>query len=261
MYSLHTIGSSHTHDKTFQINRPTGSGNYVFICFHDEMIIMEDGQKQLIKAGSCVLYTPECPHHYYAANDYFTNDWMHFILKDNDTFINDIQFPVNKMIYPSRISDVSHKLREIELEQIEMKTCHETAIDLHIKQLLLQVLREYDRIALTHLNQALCDQLRYLRTQIYTDITKEWYIDDMAKLLNVSNSYFQSIYKYMFGVSPNQDIINIRIDRAKFYLSTRQYTVKEISGMVGYANEYHFIRQFKSRTGVTPKQYPISPHI
>lgn len=258
MYSLHKIGSSHTHDKTFQIHRPIGSGDYVFICFHDEMIAVDGNQKHFIKAGSCILYTPDYPHQYYAANDYFTNDWLHFIVEDNDNFIDTIQFPVNQFIYPTRISELSHKIRDIEVEQIEMKTCYDRAIDLHIKQLLLQVLREYSHLELTKINQTLCDNLRYLRTQMYHDITREWYIDDMAKLLNISTSYFQSIYKFLFGVSPNQDIINIRIERAKFYLSTNHYTVKEIGVMVGYSNEYHFIRQFKSRMGITPKQYAMS---
>lgn len=261
MYSLNKIGSSHTHDKVFQIHRPTGSGDYVFICFHNEMIFIDDNQKHFIKAGSCILYTPDYPHQYYAANDYFTNDWLHFISKDDDAFINQIQFPVNQIIYPSRISELSSKIKEIELEKIEMKACYESAIDLHIKQLLLQVLREYSHLKLTKINQNLYDNLRYLRKQIYHDITKEWYIDDMAKVLNISHSYFQSIYKFMFGVSPTQDIINIRVERAKFYLSTSHYTVKEISMMVGYCNEYHFIRQFKSRTGLTPKQYALSSSI
>ena len=44
----------------------------------------------------------------------------------------------------------------------------------------------------------------------------------------------------------------VRLEHAKVLLWENRRSIKDIAEAVGYANEYYFIRAFKSLTGKTP---------
>ena len=71
----------------------------------------------------------------------------------------------------------------------------------------------------------------------------------------MGQSYFQHLYKAMFGVSVTSDIIAARIDRAKYLLSGTDYTVTAVADLCGYSSDVHFMRQFKALCGLTPTEY------
>lgn len=62
-----------------------------------------------------------------------------------------------------------------------------------------------------------------------------------------------------FGQSFQQDLILMRVTRARFNLSTSNLSLSQIAELCGYNNEVHFYRQFKKLTGVTPAQYRKHP--
>ena len=80
----------------------------------------------------------------------------------------------------------------------------------------------------------------------------------MAERLNLSESRFYALYKSIFGISPTADIINARIYSAKNMLQFSNDKIEKIAAELGYKNTTHFIRQFKSSTGVTPSKYRLS---
>ena len=77
----------------------------------------------------------------------------------------------------------------------------------------------------------------------------------MAELVNLSPSRFYSLYKAMFGISPQQDLIRKRIQTAQILLDKQEFTVCEVAKLTGYGNQYHFIRQFREMTGMTPGSF------
>lgn len=73
--------------------------------------------------------------------------------------------------------------------------------------------------------------------------------------MNMSPSYFQQIYKQIFGIPAVSDIILNRVGHASYLLKNTTYTVCQISASCGYENDVHFMRQFKKFTGQTPSEY------
>lgn len=60
----------------------------------------------------------------------------------------------------------------------------------------------------------------------------------------------------MFGASPHEDIIGAKVEQAKTILQMeRDATLVCVAEKLGYKNQYHFIRRFKSVTGITPGTY------
>jgi len=97
--------------------------------------------------------------------------------------------------------------------------------------------------------------LQSLRLHLRNTITDQHTIKESAKLVGLSESYFQYLYKSLFEISYQQDIIQMRIDYAKYIITTTNIPIERIADICGYTNEVHFYRQFKKSTGSTPSKY------
>ena len=82
--------------------------------------------------------------------------------------------------------------------------------------------------------------------------------EELAAQINVSSSYFQHLYKDFFGIPFKTDLIDMRINHARDLILNTTLTFEQIALMSGYSNETHFYRQFKTKTGMTPKEYRIT---
>ena len=51
------------------------------------------------------------------------------------------------------------------------------------------------------------------------------------------------------------DIITSRLEYSKYLLDSTDHSISNISSMVGYENDVHFMYMFKKKTGFTPSQY------
>ncbi|MNG10723.1 Arabinose operon regulatory protein [compost metagenome] len=94
-----------------------------------------------------------------------------------------------------------------------------------------------------------------LRNQLYSAPNSSYTVDKLASSVNLSKSYFQHIYKELFGCSIIMDLINARLEYAKYLLTNSNTSIHLISRMCGYENDTHFMRQFKKFVGVTPSQF------
>ncbi len=99
------------------------------------------------------------------------------------------------------------------------------------------------------------DKLFILRSKIYNKPYQDWNVDGLAHQLAMSKSYFQHLYKNIFGVSVMNDVINSRIEHSKYLLSTTDMPISQATEMCGYKCESHFMRQFKARIEMTSTEY------
>jgi AraC-like DNA-binding protein len=79
-------------------------------------------------------------------------------------------------------------------------------------------------------------------------------IDSIAKLAYVSKSNFFKMFKDELGTSPNEFILQERINKAKELLAS-QNSIKETAYQTGFSDTNYFTRVFKQLVGVTPKSY------
>ena len=78
---------------------------------------------------------------------------------------------------------------------------------------------------------------------------------DLEERFNLGRYYLSHRFKQYTGRYFNDFLHDVRIDSAVDMLKNTYLSVKEISDRVGYAYPYYFIRKFKKRHGVTPKEY------
>ena len=82
----------------------------------------------------------------------------------------------------------------------------------------------------------------------------------LANISDVSVSYFRRLFFEIFSVSPMQYVEKLRIDKAKDLLKTDFKSITEVSSQSGFGNVYHFSKNFKKYTGMSPLKYSKSPY-
>ncbi len=78
-------------------------------------------------------------------------------------------------------------------------------------------------------------------------------VDELARLMNYSQRQLTRIIRKLSGLSPNNLIREIRLQKAYKLISSRQFaTIAEVRHEVGFQNASYFSKVFKQRFGVLP---------
>lgn len=80
-------------------------------------------------------------------------------------------------------------------------------------------------------------------------------VEDMARRCNLDRSYFGKVFRDTLGQSPQEFLIQYRMEKAAELLKITELPVGEISRQVGYPNQLHFSRAFKNFYGISPRTY------
>ena len=97
--------------------------------------------------------------------------------------------------------------------------------------------------------------LGYLRTHYAEKIS----IEDMARMVYLSPSYFSKVFKQDTGASFNVYLNRYRIEHSKrLLLQNQKAPISDIAYAVGFEDQSYFTKVFKRVTGVSPKDYRAS---
>lgn len=93
--------------------------------------------------------------------------------------------------------------------------------------------------------------------------TKNMGPNDLSSLFPVSRRHFQRKFREHLGVCPESYMRIIKFQRSIHLLKTRQYSkLSDIAFSLNYADQSHFVREFKLFAGCTPKEFLVkSPSI
>lgn len=91
---------------------------------------------------------------------------------------------------------------------------------------------------------------------IYTHIDTHIDIEELSFDLNVSKFHMHRIFKEAFGQNIYEKIKSIRLQKAANLLLTNKYsTISNIANLCGYSSQSSFIKVFKERFTVSPKEW------
>ncbi|MCD7765216.1 MAG: response regulator [Lachnospiraceae bacterium] len=99
--------------------------------------------------------------------------------------------------------------------------------------------------------QKLEKAIRYIRENYSSDLN----MAVVSNHVSMNYSLFSQEFKQYTGENFVSYLRNIRMEEAKRLLSQTQLRVVEISQKVGYENEKHFMKTFKSVYGVSPSEF------
>lgn len=82
-------------------------------------------------------------------------------------------------------------------------------------------------------------------------------VDALAREASLSRIHYSRRFRKITASSPNQFLINQRIERACVLLRETDWTIDTVASTIGYSDVYFFSRQFRQITHTTPRQYRV----
>jgi AraC family transcriptional regulator len=80
-------------------------------------------------------------------------------------------------------------------------------------------------------------------------------LGELAEAACLSKFHFLRLFKATFHKTPHQFVNEVRVERAKDYLTNSKLTVQEIARQTGFDSSSSFSRMFYHRVGVYPSQF------
>lgn len=80
-------------------------------------------------------------------------------------------------------------------------------------------------------------------------------VGDVARYIGISRSHFASIFKKRMYMSPQEFLMQVRMNKSKELLTRTDAPVNVVAGEVGYEDQLTFSKAFKKRFGLSPEQY------
>ena len=124
-----------------------------------------------------------------------------------------------------------------------------------IKEVMGQMLNSYCRLVRKHSIKQYSPLVQRAIIKIENDLTADLSLKELARINNVSISYFSSLFKNETGQTLTDYVNKQRINQAKHLLKTTNLQVQTVAQLCGVLDLHYFSKLFKRYVGKTPKQY------
>ncbi len=224
------------------------NGEGIFESTHFAQTIIREGSILLLFPGEWHRFKPDRQTGW---NEY----WVGFkgsIIENliHHQFIS-IETPV---VYIGVNETIIHLFTEIKEKTTTEKTGYQplvSGIVLHLLGL-IHSLSKQQHFELEDHTVAIINKARII---FRTSIGQQSSMEQVAEELNVSYAWFRKAFKQYTGISPNQYLLQLKIEKAKLLLSDHSKSIKEIAFGLHFESAFYFSKLFKDKTGVTPGQY------
>ncbi len=271
-----------THTQTAmgpQMMSPAHIHNYIEILYalSGKYQILLDNKEYHFQAGDMVLINSNEIHHIFSLgedkNEYIVIKFepemlyttaqslfemkyvMPFILNESTHQKVFLKAEIEQTLIPALVKGMS-------LEYTEKKYGYELAVRANIYSLFLFILRRWKEQNMDlnidqEINKDMVGRMQkvfdYIEENYQNDITAL----DMAKLCNLSYSYFSRLFTRIMRRSFREYLNYVRITKAEKLLTNAELNITEIAMQVGFSTSSYFIQQFKQFKDISPKQYQL----
>ncbi|MDY3920125.1 MAG: response regulator [Candidatus Limivivens sp.] len=148
------------------------------------------------------------------------------------------------------------------LYELYIATC--TGVPLSWEEFQLYTLQDYAQIIcygmssledLNHLDQYHKQIQKAIRFMLLNYMHSDLNIRSIAEEAGLSQNYFCSLFKQNTGITANDYLLNIRMEKVCFYLKHSELKLYEIADKVGIPDSNYLNTLFKKRFNQTPTQY------
>jgi two-component system response regulator YesN len=80
-------------------------------------------------------------------------------------------------------------------------------------------------------------------------------LQSLCRHFGISQTYMSRLFRKYTGLSFNNYLTSLRIEKAKVYLLHKDTLIKDAAELAGFTDQFYFSRVFRSVTGQTPSDY------
>ena len=239
--------------------RPRGRVDFQIIyiaagCGHFHFDTVDN--ETIVPAGNIVIFRPkELQKYEYYGEDKTEVYWIHFTGSDVKNILRKYGFQDNERIFPVGTSmEYERVFKRIIIELQRCQDNYEEMLTLLLRHLLIIFQRELTREPVLK-NEYLDHEMDTAVTYFNENYNRDINIEEYATSKGMSVSWFIRSFKKFTGSTPMQFIVALRVNNAQVLLETTNYSINEISKIVGYDNQLYFSRLFHKLKGFSPREY------
>lgn len=244
------------HPDTHKFNWDSGrilDGFYiVFISMGEGIFESANIESTKVKEGTCFILFPGVWHRYKPLKSGWEEYWVGF--KGNYPAMLMKKFdPANPFIKTGR-SDNLLKLFHNLIDQVQQASpgYHQmiTGTTLQIISY-IQAVSQYHEINTDNTTKLVEEAKFLLREAVPNKAT----IEQILGKLPAGYSKLRKDFKNLTGLSPNQYLLNLRLDKVKELLSNTSLSISEIAYQTGFESVSYLSKLFKKKDKIAPKTY------
>lgn len=124
--------------------------------------------------------------------------------------------------------------------------------EMQLKKIMKDIFEHHTSATPYKEKEIILDIKTYIEAQCDTPLS----VVDLARYLGYDKSYLIRLFKKEVGLTPQQYILNVKVNRAKSLLiSSKANSLSHISSDAGFFDQSHMNRNFKGLFGISPKNY------
>ncbi|MDO5349185.1 MAG: AraC family transcriptional regulator [Lachnospiraceae bacterium] len=266
----------HKITRSNELPRPHYHDDYeLFLNLTENLVTMVNGKYYHINPGTLLLFNNMDLHHNYIVSN--KNDYDRYVLFFKPDYIRSLSSAQTDLLEcflfrpfeDPNILPLSRRQQDKLIKTMNqiININHAQSDEIYGKDLLIKfklgellinvnsIYREYHGIKHTILNShysLVYNIINFIHANFQNNLS----LDYLEKKFYINKYYLCTLFKEVTGTSPNQYIINCRINKAKELLMN-DVSVEETCSQSGFNNLSHFSRTFKKAVGDSPKQFQL----
>ncbi len=242
-----------SYDSSIYLDVHSHSFFEIHFVFSGEVTYEHAGKISVLRKGDTLFIPPNSMHRFVKYSDHFLKCSLAFRVEQASAFSSCFSaFGCKTFCFPPHISN-----------HINFILSQSTATDFfspflignRILEIIYSLCKDFD-VNLPEHPTTVTDTrftiaVQYIKNNLHRLISCE----DIAKEVCLSRKHLSRLFKKYTGKSLNEYLISQRSEYANRLVLQNEYSIKQISFMLGFQNECSFISFFKQHFGVSPGAY------
>jgi AraC family transcriptional regulator, arabinose operon regulatory protein len=221
---------------------------------HGTGTIIDNKKEYYCEAGSVYGFAPgESGCVFNSSNTLWTHFYIHFTGVKAEQMFNEIMLSSRRRLQLSNPNEIQQLFENIVSECINRADNYQIICESFLKILLLklqtQSLDNYEHISESRVKYLECKN--YIE-QNYNELVS---IAEVAEKCYINKGYLCRLFRRYSGISPMSYITKLKMSKASILLIQTDYSIKQISMILHFSDQYYFSKTFKKAYGVSPTEY------
>jgi AraC family transcriptional regulator of arabinose operon len=233
------------------VERPAGTGDFLFMLFHDAVILGLKGETRGVPPGTMMFWACGASHLYGSPKHGWTHSWIHCTGPAVRRELRRARLRLNEPLHlpdPARIERLLLGIYEELMGRVKRDAI---IVANTFTNLIREAARSRDPLRAPPIAAEMARAREILDTRYHEPMT----LTMLAREVGLSQSHFCEGFCRAFGFPPMTYLRQRRMRVAALLLADTTEPVGEIGRRVGYPDPFYFSRCFKTVHGAPPSRF------
>lgn len=203
-------------------------------------------------------------------NEQFISDFVTSVSRSEEQLLDSfdryqsdvktLEFPLHTLLVDDHvkplIKDIVHAKLQLEREEIDDYCIFNKVLEMIIRNNNSSIEAFKGQDIVKHSTKVeLFKRLSIARDYIHAHFTEDLNLSELSRVACLSPYHFHRAFKNTFHITPKKLVTHLRIERAKWLLENRSFSVQMVCQEVGFRDVSSFTRLFASHVNATPSVY------